>query len=137
MLRMGGRVVKCTSLENWQGGNSFVGSNPTLSAKVFSAVFPAVRCYLNRYLVRHTGVSRTSLRRPEWRLLLLQVERLNQLGLLVKINPQPPGQSVPRGATASARAITSTPCPAWNGTITVTALDGKTSCAIACAVAAP
>ena len=35
-LRMGGRVVKCTSLENWQGGNSFVGSNPTLSAICFT-----------------------------------------------------------------------------------------------------
>ena len=29
---MGGRVVEGTGLENRQGGNSFVGSNPTPSA---------------------------------------------------------------------------------------------------------
>ena len=29
---MGGRVVEGTGLENQQGGNSFVGSNPTPSA---------------------------------------------------------------------------------------------------------
>ncbi len=31
---MGGRAVEGTGLENRQGGNSFVGSNPTPSAKV-------------------------------------------------------------------------------------------------------
>ena len=28
-----GRVVECTSLENWQAGNGLEGSNPSLSAK--------------------------------------------------------------------------------------------------------
>jgi hypothetical protein len=31
--RKGGRVVEGTGLENRQRGNSFVGSNPTLSAR--------------------------------------------------------------------------------------------------------
>ena len=30
--RRGGRAVECTSLENWRGGNSTEGSNPSLSA---------------------------------------------------------------------------------------------------------
>ncbi len=30
---MGGRAVEGTGLENRQGGNSFVGSNPTPSAR--------------------------------------------------------------------------------------------------------
>ena len=34
MLRMGGRAVECTGLENRQGCEPFVGSNPTPSAKV-------------------------------------------------------------------------------------------------------
>lgn len=32
VLRMGGRVVECTGLENRQGCKPFVGSNPTPSA---------------------------------------------------------------------------------------------------------
>ena len=34
-IRRGGRVVECTGLENRQGGNSFEGSNPSLSATAY------------------------------------------------------------------------------------------------------
>ena len=36
--RKGGRAVEGSGLENRQRGNSFVGSNPTLSARVSQAV---------------------------------------------------------------------------------------------------
>jgi hypothetical protein len=36
MLRRGGRAVEGTSLENWQRRKAFVGSNPTLSARMLA-----------------------------------------------------------------------------------------------------
>ena len=37
----GGRVVECAGLENQLGGNSYEGSNPSLSA-IFVTIYPQI-----------------------------------------------------------------------------------------------